>query len=474
MPDFKAMIKDFDEKETQRPTEAQKGKENPGKSVETKRKEVSAQNQPKAQQPKQGSFKQAINDIRKADEGTKVPPHGFEIGPDGTYVPKEYSDSDMKKAYDAAMEHIKKGGNAMEFRDQHPEYNADAIMAAFDDYSKSPKTNGEPENEEVDVPYHEGIKGKIVGRKDGVATVEYTTQNGITRRDQFHEDEFKSDGDKSLETIDNRGEGANPNFNREKFGKYFNPDGTLKKGMEDQYFAATRGRDDSGYNETARAELARREAEAAAPKGPGLTDAWKNEVVTPKNKQSFLDENGFNKDFYWDGYDLVDRKTDENVYSLPREGAQASFLQERMGFKSNGNGNATGKDYGGLDEEHNRLFEEYMSIDKEYRDADAKLDEQVRNGQINTDQWWDEKSKIYDHYTDLKKNKKAEMDSVYAKIKAIDDERERKIREAKEKKEADALTAKRNQVRAELERRNGRKYSDDEWATIVELASQIR
>lgn len=131
-------------------------------------------------------------------------------------------------------------------------------------------------------------------------------------------------------------------------------------------------------------------------------------------------------------------------------------------------------DYGGLDEEHNRLFEEYMSLDKSYRDISAELDDQVRKGQISTDEWWEKKDKLYDYYTGLKKNKKAEMDSVYAKIKAIDDERERKIQDAKKQKESEALTAKRNQVRAELEKRTGRKYSDDEWATIVELASQLR
>lgn len=64
-------------------------------------------------------------------------------------------------------------------------------------------------------------------------------------RSMVPEDE---DEDESLENTDNRGEGANPDFNREKFGKYFNPDGTLKKGMEDEYFAATRG--ESGDEES--------------------------------------------------------------------------------------------------------------------------------------------------------------------------------------------------------------------------------
>lgn len=130
--------------------------------------------------------------------------------------------------------------------------------------------------------------------------------------------------------------------------------------------------------EKTRAELARREAEAAAPKEPGLRGAWKDEIlrITDKNKRSFLDENGFDKDFYWVGNDLVSKKTGESVYSLPpRAGAQSSLILKRMGYG-----------------------------------ADAEK----------------------------------------------------------------ALTARRNQVRADLEKRTGRKYSDDEWAAIVELASQLR
>lgn len=63
-------------------------------------------------------------------------------------------------------------------------------------------------SEEVDVPYHEGAKGKIVDQKGDIATIEYTGENGITRRDQFHKDEIKRgspDADPGEGLVDFRG-----------------------------------------------------------------------------------------------------------------------------------------------------------------------------------------------------------------------------------------------------------------------------
>ena len=43
---------------------------------------------------------------------------------------------------------------------------------------------------EVKIPYHKNITGKIVDEIGDTYEVEYTTDNGITRREQFYKDEF--------------------------------------------------------------------------------------------------------------------------------------------------------------------------------------------------------------------------------------------------------------------------------------------
>jgi len=72
------------------------------------------------------------------------------------------------------------------------------------------------------------------------------------------------------------------------------------------------------------------EIEAAKPKEPQLRGRWKDEVITDKNRESFLNENGISDRFYWDGADLVDKKSGDEVYSLPRGGAQASYVWDTV------------------------------------------------------------------------------------------------------------------------------------------------
>lgn len=81
-----------------------------------------------------------------------------------------------------------------------------------------------------------------------------------------------------------------------------------------------------------REELAAEEINAAQPKEPGLHGRWPNEIITDKNKESFLYENGLADKFYWDGPDLVDKKTGETVASLGKAGTQAKSLYNSLGL----------------------------------------------------------------------------------------------------------------------------------------------
>lgn len=82
--------------------------------------------------------------------------------------------------------------------------------------------------------------------------------------------------------------------------------------------------------EASRGAKAVEEIEAAKPKEPQLRGRWKDEVITDKNRESFLNENGISDRFYWDGADLVDKKSGAEVYSLPRGGAQASYVWDTL------------------------------------------------------------------------------------------------------------------------------------------------
>lgn len=110
----------------------------------------------------------------------------------------------------------------------------------------------------------------------------------------------------------------------------------LKDGGYEEFDATVD--DDFGFDEEETEEdedlerglRAAEEIEAAKPKEPQLRGRWKDEVITDKNRESFLNENGISDRFYWDGADLVDKKSGAEVYSLPRGGAQGSKVWDSL------------------------------------------------------------------------------------------------------------------------------------------------
>lgn len=67
--------------------------------------------------------------------------------------------------------------------------------------TSTPETKNAFDYQEINIPYHEGTKGRIVGKNKDVVTVEYTGKNGITRRDQYRQDEIDKVNEKqNIET----------------------------------------------------------------------------------------------------------------------------------------------------------------------------------------------------------------------------------------------------------------------------------
>ena len=72
---------------------------------------------------------------------------------------------------------------------------------------------------ETNVPYHEGLKGKIVGETDDTYDIEYETKDGIKRKDTFYKEEFDGDYDfENWDDEDNNFTGNTPEDSKVKLG----------------------------------------------------------------------------------------------------------------------------------------------------------------------------------------------------------------------------------------------------------------
>ena len=264
------------------------------------------------------------------------------------------------------------------------------------------------------------------------------------------------------------------------------------KNKQNKLHQDAQGRVDSLYDQLVGGGKGENKAEATEPAKTKVTKG----IVNFDNKDDFLEKNNWSKDFYWDGNDLIDRKTGRDVYTIPNAGAEvpviANAIIEYKGKQSPAtinprqvfqNANAPkqendesytteqkadmvakfGKWFlsheGGVVERlpnGNYMTNIHIGVDeKPVETTPERLAEEYDNNLIGYEPF----EQFKEHNLGIKNNgNRINPRQVYENASNAED----------------ALTAKHNQVRAELERKNGRKYSDDEWAAIVELASQLR
>ena len=87
-----------------------------------------------------------------------------------------------------------------------------------------------------------------------------------------------------------------------------------------------RAKERNGVNQDRVNLLAKQEAPKAQEDKTKVTKG----IVDFDNKQDFLEKNNWAKDFSWQGNDLIDRKTNEKVYTLSKEGAQVPVIADEI------------------------------------------------------------------------------------------------------------------------------------------------
>lgn len=77
-------------------------------------------------------YEDLINEIMGKEQPKKIAPRGFVVGDDGYFVPREYSDEEMKNGYNLVLNHLRNGGRLDDnFMDSNPDLSSDMILSAY-------------------------------------------------------------------------------------------------------------------------------------------------------------------------------------------------------------------------------------------------------------------------------------------------------------------------------------------------------
>ena len=284
-------------------------------------------------------------------------PRGFVRSEDGTLVPKEYSDEETNEAYFAASRYFRKTGkDPEEFLKEHPDYNADAVYAAYKDAKSGDEWKDRRKEKE------EALSG---GR-----TVDYGKKDEWLK-DKGYSDRFYFDGSDLVdrETGEDTGisvgrNGVQSDYLSSKIEDYIGGKRAGNERRNDEILEVSEELSKTGKATTKSREIAEKYKENANPywdfkvtenedgswsiegrsketegeeKGErGLRGEWPTNKITQHNKYSFLEENGLGDKYEWgsdwtkaESRTLLEKGTGKKVLTL-KEGETGQELYDRI------------------------------------------------------------------------------------------------------------------------------------------------